>query len=399
MAVLPEYDFRVGWDAKATGAFTFGESTLGGGDGLGSQLFTDFSGVHDDITEFVRGFRVNRGRDDRLAGTPMGECTLRLVDLDGRFNPRNESSPLSGQLLPMRPLRVRATHSGVTYGVFRGFIRTIEHDPVEKVTTIQAGDLFLWLSRVFPTIASTETTTGGAIGLLLDAVGFTEVALRSVDVSAGDPVTFSADGSSSALALIEELLLVERGLFFADGDGVATYLTRYDLQGNTTSVATISAPLTAVPSVEVERIRNRASVSVEGGPVQVASDPDSAATYGWSDVQPITSVYLVDDAQAASLASYLVTLYRDATGNVRSLRLVNGDNFSTTQMLARRLQDRVTVLDPVVGSTDHVIEGVALELDGVELFWEATLSERGAPGTEFFIFGSGTLGGGDVLGY
>ena len=105
------------------------------------------------------------------------------------------------------------------------------------------------------------------------------------------------------------------------------------------------------------------------------------------------------DAQAASLASYLVTLYRDATGNVRSLRLVNGDNFSTTQMLARRLQDRVTVLDPVVGSTDHVIEGVALELDGVELFWEATLSERGAPGTEFFIFGSGTLGGGDVLGY
>ena len=399
MAVLPEYDFRVGWDAKATGAFTFGESTLGGGDGLGSQLFTDFSGVHDDITDFVRGFRVNRGRDDRLAGTPMGECTLRLVDLDGRFNPRNESSPLFGQLLPMRPLRVRATHSGVTYGVFRGFIRTIEHDPVEKVTTIQAGDLFLWLSRVFPTIASTVTTTGGAIGLLLDAVGFTEVALRSVDVSAGDPVVFSADGSSSALALIEELLLVERGLFFADGDGVATYLTRYDLQGNTTSVATISAPLTAVPSVEVERIRNRASVSVEGGPVQVASDPDSAATYGWSDVQPITSVYLVDDAQAASLASYLVTLYRDATGNVRSLRLVNGDNFSTTQMLARRLQDRVTVLDPVVGSTDHVIEGVALELDGVELFWEATLSERGAPGTEFFIFGSGTLGGGDVLGY
>ena len=399
MAVLPEYDFRVGWDAKATGAFTFGESTIGGGDGLGSQLFTDFSGVHDDITEFVRGFRVNRGRDDRLAGTPMGECTLRLVDLDGRFNPRNESSPLFGQLLPMRPLRVRATHSGVTYGVFRGFIRTIEHDPVEKVTTIQAGDLFLWLSRVFPTIASTVTTTGGAIGLLLDAVGFTEVALRSVDVSAGDPVVFSADGSSSALALIEELLLVERGLFFADGDGVATYLTRYDLQGNTTSVATISAPLTAVPSVEVERIRNRASVSVEGGPVQVASDPDSAATYGWSDVQPITSVYLVDDAQAASLASYLVTLYRDATGNVRSLRLVNGDNFSTTQMLARRLQDRVTVLDPVVGSTDHVIEGVALELDGVELFWEATLSERGAPGTEFFIFGSGTLGGGDVLGY
>ena len=42
---------------------------------------------------------------------------------------------------------------------------------------------------------------------------------------------------------------------------------------------------------------------------------------------------------------------------------------------------------------------VEQELDGVELFWEATLSESGAPGTEFFIFGFGTLGGGDVLGY
>ena len=103
--------------------------------------------------------------------------------------------------------------------------------------------------------------------------------------------------------------------------------------------------------------------------------------------------------QAASLASYLVTLYRDATGNVRSLRKVNGDATSTTHILARRLQDRVTILDPVVGPSDHVIEGLELNLSGVELRWEATLSERGGPVGEFFVLGSSTLAGNDILGY
>ena len=397
MATLATYKVEVGWEAVAANAFTFGVSTLDGGGVLGSQLYTDFGGTHDDISSDVQGFDVRRGRGDNLSGTPMGEAVVRLTDTTGKYNPRNASSPLAGTLLAMRPVRIRATYGGTTYGVFRGYVRTIEYDPVAKVATLMAGDLFLWLSRVYPTIASVATTTGGAIGLLLDAIGLTEPALRSVDPLAGDPITFSADGSQSALSLIEDLLTAERGVFFIDGDGVAVYLDRTVLQGNVASVATIDASIAVVPNVEVERIRNRVSVTAEGGNAQVAYDADSQATYGWADIPAISSAFLADDLQAARLANYLMALYRDAVGNIRSLRLVNGSPANVTHMLARRLQDRVTVSDPAVGGADYIIEGVALSLSGVTLTWEATLSE--CSGNGFFIFGSSLMDGGDVLGY
>lgn len=398
MAVLPTYDVRIGWGAVAANAFTFGVSTLGEGDVLGSQLYTDFGGAYDDVTTMLQGFRVTRGRDDYLSGMPMSECILRLVDVDGMFNPRNSASPVFGQVNAMRPVRITASYGGVSYGVFRGFVRTIEFDHESRITTVSAGDLFLWMSRVFPTIPATVTTTGGAILMVLDAVGLTEAALRNVDPGAGDPVTFAADGSQSALALVEDLLVAERGVFFADGFGAATYMDRTDVQGRGVSSRTISAPMSLVPNVEIERIKNRVSVTAGSGVPQVAYDPDSQALYGWSDIPAIQSDYLVDDAQARHLANYLVSAYRNAGSSVRALRLVNDSAVNVGHMLGSALQDRVTLVDPVVGSGDYIVEGVSLTLDGVVLTWDASLTDvLSVP--RAFTFGVSTLSGSDVLGY
>lgn len=392
------YQYQVGWEPVAANAFTFGVSTLDGGDVLSSQFYTSFAGTYDDITGDVTGFTCRRGRDDYLAQMGMGECAITLTDKSGKYNPKNGGSVLSGKLLPMRPVRVRATFNGTTYGLFRGFIRTIEHDPVEFTSTILCADLFMWLSRVNPVVASTSTTTGGAIGLILDAVGFTEAALR--DLGTGDAVTFSADGSLSALQLITNLLEAERGAFYVSAGGVATYRDRAAIQATTTVSGTLSAVVGAIPSVDLDRIGNRASVTRTGGTEQTAYDQDSQATYGWADITAIDTAYVASDAAAARLAAYLVAQRSTVTPPMRGVTLKNDSTGNLTQILARDVLERVTVSDASAtsSSTDFLVQGVmhTVEAGGLWHTWSVALEERV---TDFFQFGVSTLDGPDVLGF
>jgi len=75
-----------------------------------------------DVTAYVRGLTVDRGVRDDWALVADGSATVVLSNRDRRFDPFYTSGPYYGKLLPRRQIRVRATHGGTTYDVFRGFI-------------------------------------------------------------------------------------------------------------------------------------------------------------------------------------------------------------------------------------------------------------------------------------
>jgi hypothetical protein len=396
------YSVQVAWQAGASNAFTLGLSTLGGTDIFVNQFTTSFAGTYDDVTAETRSVSIKRGRDDNLEAMGAGECTIVLKDTTGKFNPKNASSVLYGKLIPMRPVRVRATFSAVTYGLFYGFVRSIEHDPMARETRLACSDLFLWLSRVNPVIATvTPTTTGEAIGKVLDNLGWTDTAFRDLDT--GDSITagFSADGSATAIALIQALLETERGTFFIDGDGIATFANR-NARSVTSSAATLTDVFADVTTgTDVDRVKNRARVTKTGSSTQEASDGDSVATYGWSDFPEIDSPYLNNDSQAMSLARWLVAQRKDPRPPLWGLELpANRTDALLTQALARELGDRVTISETSAGTSgDYFIEAVEHEItDGGNYHrtrW--TLSERGTG--EAFVIGASTLGGTDVLVY
>jgi hypothetical protein len=380
-----------------------GTSTLGGGDVLGGAFLAPaFAGAHDDVTAAVMKVSTKRGRDDQLDPMQAGSCTIVLTDPDGTYNPRNDSSSLAGQLLPMRPVRVRATFGGTTYGIFLGFVRSIEYDPQARQATINAVDAFIWMNRARPVIGSTgETTTGAAIGLVLDAMGFTDASLR--DLATGDMIpTFTADGSKTALALIQDLLAAERGIVYVSGDGVVTYEDRNARARRTSSVDTVDDVMVSVnPGVDLDRIANRATVTRTSGTAQTASDDDSIATYGLSDYTPITSAYLEDDVQALSLAHYIVAQRKSPRLPASGLTLMNGSSTVLTKILARELGDRVTVAESRGGTSgDWQIESIAHEISAGGTLHVATwaLSAREA-GDDAFIIGTSKLGSGDTLTY
>lgn len=251
-----------------------------------------------------------------------------------------------------------------TVGLYYGWLRDIEHDPDLSVrkSVLNAVDLFEWLGLVMPVIASTgPISEGAAIGLVLDAAQWTDPALRDLDTG-GMLADFSADGTQSGIALITGITAVSLGLFFATGESVARYISRENRFAPQAPVATLNGSLiTGVrPRKSVDQVRNRITVTREGGTPQTAVNEESRRKYGYRDMSPITSPYFVSDADALGLANLLVALYGTPRSPIREAQLINRDDESIVQQLEREIGDRVTVTE-ASGGTDAEGEIVGIQ--------------------------------------
>jgi hypothetical protein len=75
-----------------------------------------------DVTDDVRGMEINRGFDDDWNLVATGSASVILSNLNRDYDPFNTAGPYYGNLLPRRQIRIRATHGGTTYDVFRGYV-------------------------------------------------------------------------------------------------------------------------------------------------------------------------------------------------------------------------------------------------------------------------------------
>jgi len=352
---------QVAWTGQQTGVFRLDISLLDGTDVLAGSFGNN---TFDAITADVKSCTITRGRHGDAGSIEQGRCVLRLKDSTGKYNPENAASPLAGSLDTHKPLRVQADHLGTTYGLFYGFVSRIEHDPDRKAqeSTIEAVDFFEWLNAAKPTIASTgATTVGAAIGLILDALEWTDPSFRALDTGRSVP-DFSADGTKSGLTLIQELLQVDLGFFFVDGAGIVTYLSS-DTRWKARAVDdTFSGSLVSrgKPGVDKQRIVNRQTVTRTGGVAQTSSANDGKPYY---DGSPISSGYLSSDTDALSLAQMIVALRKAGSPPVRELELWNRDDTAIAKQLGRELGDLVSFSESGGGtSLTGSIEGIAHEI-------------------------------------
>lgn len=401
---MATYDIRIAWAGNVTNPFTLGTSTLGGGAQLSGSFSVDFNGTYDDVAIDTEEFTIRRGRDDPLTPVQAGRCELTLFDLTGKYNPVNTSSVIAGQMTPMRQVRITATEEGVTYPLFRGFIKSMDYDPTTYRTKVVAEDLLLWLSRSKPVVAETSGTTGFLIQTILTAAGWTLTSLTDVDVTKGDNVaSFSLDGtadSRTALQAIADLLESERGLFFVTANGTAKYVDRHEI-GTQASLSTLTDVFAnAIPGVSIEGVINRARVTKEGGVTQTSENTPSIDLYGPGDLS-IESPYFESDVQAMSLANYLTWLYSAPNAPVWALPMVGNIDASTmAAVLSREVGERITLSSTQAGlSGDFYIQSVMHYVRSAAVHHtEWALSERPEVG-ELFVIGESTLGGGDILAY
>lgn len=408
---------EVSW-TDPSGLFTIGTSTLGGTDTLGGVFPLE---NWTDITSDVQSVTISRGRQDATSAIQQSTCTASVIDTTGKYNAANPSSPLYGKLAPSRPMRVRVRYKSVDYILWTGVTSEViaapsKHDPV---ATISGVDLLERLAQEEPSIALVpSTTTGAAIGMVLDKVGWwtarrsiptgdaiinfgTDTAQSNDTFVTLNGVSTEIEASVKALDLINQILDHEGGIFFMSADGIATYLP---YQGSLLVAATVTATNLVTPGVSIDTIYNRAQVTGSIGVEQEYLDGASAAKHGPRDVpsSPLTAQWLPDEAAAAVLAQRLVVISQ--TQPIWGLTLQKADlsvpaNVTVYQnMLSLDVGDRITLNDPGSGSQgDYSIEGVSHQVQSGGLDHSTTWVLRMRP-INVFTIGQSVLGGTDTLG-
>lgn len=356
----------------AAGTFAASDADTAAGTMLALDAVATFAGTYDNLAARFVSATIRAGRDDLLSTMQGRTMTLTVRDADGLFNQANPASPLYGTIDDrMHPVSLRLRAGGVWRPRFYGLTRRVAWQPRGRrgETVIECVDLFYWLQRSNPILASIgPTTTGAAIGRILDSVRWLDPAARSLAV--GDAIPdFSADGSKTALTLIGELLEAERGVFYVRGDGVAVYEDRYDRIARF-SEATIADRMSHVaPEVDFDLIRNRVRVSrvdpATGDVIYTAeaSDSDSISKIGYSDFPEIQTVYLSSNAQADALAAAILPVVVEPTSPIRDFVVDGREADLLAAILDLELVDRLTISEAEGGSAgDFHVERLELQV-------------------------------------
>jgi len=192
---------------------------------IGVNVFADAVAVIVDVSDQVNYIQTQSGRSALADQFQTGTLTLRVVDLNGDFNPTNVTGPYYGLLTPMKKVQITATHLGITYPIFSGFItsyvNTQPKDATEVAyTTIAAVDA-MRLAQNAQISAVTGATAGDLSGTrineILDQISWPATA-RVIDAG---QTTLQADPGTArtSLGAMQTVADSEYGAFFVNADG------------------------------------------------------------------------------------------------------------------------------------------------------------------------------------
>jgi hypothetical protein len=349
---------------------------------LDTNVLADSLAVIVDVSNQVDGITTRRGRNAEADQFQTGTCSLRIVDQNGDFNPMNTAGPYYGLLDPMRKLEISATHLGITYPIFSGFITgydtlTPQEAGVDVVyTTITAVDAFRLLQNAqITTVAGSSAgqLSGARINNLLDAVAW-PASMRDVDAG---QTTMQADPGTqrTALAACQTVSTSEYGAFYVDATGSFVFqdraLTSSSISGTPTVFTDTGGDIKYFDAQWVLNdvlVYNQANITRSGGTTQTSINAASIAKYFLHSYTQ-TNLLMETDAVALDYAEAYVASRAETSVRCDALTLdLYTENYDSGIVAALDLDffDPITVTTSQPGSSSLVktlqIFGVAMTI-------------------------------------
>lgn len=361
-----------------------------------------------DITTYVRGLSIRRGRNDELGRVEAGTLDVLLSNSDRRFDPTYTSGPYYPYVVPMRQIRVRATWNSVTYGLFRGYVESWPPawpgNGKDDIVTVRAVDAFKVLNLARVQQAFAEELTSDRISSVLDAA-----AIPSGDQAVGTglhTLAASSTVTSSALEISQACAQAEDGLFFIDGGGTVTFQGRaYRRTIETTARGTLGDSGSELPYTDLQGsyddtyLANRAIVTwsagsgVTGG-TEITTGTSSTATYGIRAIEIATELALAGEAAAVSS----IWAWRYGDPQLRFPRIVMQGASGTAlwpHLLGAEVSHRYLVRRRPAGggtiSQEVHVEGISHTIDTDQWTTTWALSPTD-PSLSRWVLGTSTLG-------
>ena len=361
---------------------SFAQAMIIGQGIIGTNILADSASVIVDVSSQVDGITTRRGRNAEADQFQTGMCSLRIVDQNGDFNPMNTAGPYYGLLDPMRKLEISATHLGITYPVFSGFITgydtlTPQEAGVDVVyTTITAVDAFRLLQNAQITTVVDATAgqlSGTRINKLLDEVAW-PASMRDVDAGL---TTLQADPGTQRTTLAACLTVAtsEYGAFYVDAAGSFVFqdraLTSSSIGGTPTVFTDTGGDIKYFDAKWVLNdvlVYNQANITRLGGAVQTSTNAASIAKYFLHSYTQ-TNLLMQTDAVALDYARAYVASRAETTVRCDELTLdLYTENYDSGIVAALDLDffDPITVTTSQPGSSSLVktlqIFGVAMTI-------------------------------------
>ena len=298
-----------GYDGEA---FYLDESVLNGPDVLDGDG-VDFV----DITPVVQNMRISRGRHKPLDvfGPGTMSVSISVPKTNRDYDPLNTASPYYNQLTeqpglaPLRPIRLSRNGEYLFTGVVTTYNQTYSLDGLTSYNIFAADNTYVLSQGSLPSTATSSQTSSARITAVLSAAAFT----GSTSLTASPTATLGAytiPSGTNVNAYLNRVQQAEQGRIFCSR---ANVLTAQERIGTTLAAPTVTFDdtNTATPydvilvEFDQQSVINNANVTIEGGVLQNASDATSISQY-FTQTEAITDSLLSTNAQAATLASYLL---------------------------------------------------------------------------------------------
>lgn len=313
---------------------------------------TDFA----DITASATQINVRRGRRDQGDQFSAGTMSFTINDVDGVFNPFDETSPYynTPEALPgLAPLRavelIRYDAGNNPEYLYRGQIVNYEYnfslDGLDQVVVYCADNFYLLSQTFMDELNVGVETSGQRINTVLDLpeVNYPTGAARNINtgtVNLGHDAPYTVPAGTNVLSYLTQInQTAEFGRLFVSRAGVLTFTPR---TGTTLSgpVADFHDDGTNIPydglgiTFEADQVINRVQIENLNTTVATAEDLASQALF-FIQTNSITNS-LLDNSELAAAATYLLDPYPEARYN--SVETVFG-------ALTNAQRDTVAIID------------------------------------------------------
>ena len=331
---------------------------------LGTNVLADAAALVVDISDQVNKVTIRRGYNLLQEQFQAGTATVRIIDLNGDWNPTSLTSPYAGLLVPLRKVRISADDSYLYSGYTTAYNYTWDKEQNVGFVDLELVDAF----RLF-NMSSVTTVTGGTAGqttgqritAILDTIGFPS-SMRDIDTGS---TTVQADPGTSRTSLqaIVNMEFSEQGGFYIKPSGDVAFIDRASIQAksgvNPTFFSNDGTGISyrnIVTALDDKLIINSTSVTRAGGTAQTASNTASQVKY-FPHNYTATDLLVQTDAQSLDIARAYTATRSETTLRVDALTLdLNTADYAagTTAALTLDFYDTIRVKN--VGQDGTVID-------------------------------------------
>ena len=346
---VPNTTVEIGFDLSSLGGpfFTLDDSVQGVLDNteftLGGTLFYD-------VSEFLLGVQVNRGKSRELDRYNAGQSSVLLDNRARTFDPLYTSSPYFGQIVPHREIRIKSNGSAVFYGVVDDWNLDYSPNGDNTASAFSSDGFTLLATQSLTAHTATSELTGARVNAVLDRSEVSwPASTRNVETG---KATLQADIVDEGTNVLEYLQIVEKsepGSVFIGKDGYFNFQQRtQDI--SSTAVKTFADDGTGINfnNLQVvygsEQLYNKIVITRANGTAQTANDTDSQNQYGISTLDQ-DNLLLNTDTASAELAAFLLSRYSEPEYRFEALEieLANLSTAQQNEVLSLELTDVVRV--------------------------------------------------------